>query len=79
MFVSKINLDITSLCDILSDRDNVLDNIMKKVLDQHPYAITPPSKDNGRWQTFYLDSNGKRKNIKAPTREDLVKKLIKIY
>lgn len=65
--------------DILSDRDSVLDNIMKKVLEQHPYAITPPSKDGGRWQTFYKDSSGKRKNIKASTKEELVKKLIKIY
>lgn len=80
MFDSKnINLDIVSLYDILSDRDSVLDNIMKKVLEQHPYAITPPSKDGGRWQTFYKDSNGQRKNIKAPTKEDLIKKLIKIY
>ena len=65
--------------DILSNRDSVLDNIMKKVLEQHPYAITPPTNDGGRWQTFYKDSSGKRKNIKASTKEELVKKLIKIY
>ena len=56
--------------DILSNRDSVLDNIMKKVLEQHPYAITPPTNDGGRWQTFYKDSSGKRKNIKASTKEE---------
>lgn len=77
--ISLLELDNQIIYDILSDRDSVLDNIMTKVLEQHPYAITPPSKDGGRWQTFYKDSNGQRKNIKAPTKEDLVKKLIKIY
>lgn len=77
--ISLLELDNQIIYDILSDRDSVLDNIMKKVLEQHPYAITPPSKEGGRWQTFYKDSNGQRKNIKAATKEDLVKKLIKIY
>lgn len=74
-----LELDNSVIYDILSDRDSVLDIIMKKVLEQHPYAITPPTKDGGRWQTFYKDSNGQRKNIKAPTKEELIKKLIKIY
>jgi len=77
--INLSELDNKIIYAILSDRDSALDNIMKKVLEQHPYAITPPSKDGGRWQTSYLDKNGKRKNIKAPTKEELVKKLIKIY
>lgn len=78
-YINLLGFDNTIIYDILSDRDSVFDNIMKKVLEQHPYAITAPSKEGGRWQTFYKDSDGKRKNIKAPTKEELVKKLIKIY
>lgn len=76
---SNINIDMVSLCDILSNRDSVLDIIVKKVLDQHPYKITPPTKEGGRWQTSYRDSSGTRKNLKAATKEDLIKKLIEIY
>ena len=78
-YINLLGFDNTIIYDILSDRDSVLDNIMKKVLEQHPYAITAPSKEGGRWQTFSKDSDGKRQNIKAPTKEELVKKLIKIY
>ncbi len=63
--------------------DSVLDNIMaskkEQLTKQHPYAITPPSAENGRWQTCYKGSDGKRKNIKAQTEEELWNKLIPIY
>lgn len=45
----------------------------------HPYAITPPAGQNGRWQTCYKDEKGKRKNIKAQSKEELLDKLIPIY
>lgn len=45
----------------------------------HPYAITPPKETGGRWQTFYKDKDGKRKNIKARTEEELLDKLIPVY
>lgn len=63
------------------DPDSVLNKTMKikEMLESHPYAITPPTTEKGRWQTFYKDSNGNRKNIKAPTKEELIKKLIQIY
>lgn len=63
------------------DKDSVQKNLMKikEVLNMHPYAITPPKTENGRWQTFYKDSNEERKNIKAPTKEKLIKKLVEIY
>ena len=51
----------------------------EKVEKQHPYTLTPPKTENGRWQTSYLDRNGKRKNLKAPTKEELLDKLIPIY
>lgn len=69
-------------CGILNS-DSVLDMLMSSKKEQikkiHPYAITPPSKDGGRWQTFYKGTDGKRKNIKAQTEEDLLNKLIPLY
>lgn len=63
--------------------DSVLDMLMSKkrenILKMHPYAITPPSTENGRWQTCYKDEAGKRKNIKAQSKEELLDKLIPIY
>ena len=63
--------------------DSVVDNIMatqrEKIKKMHPYAITAPSSEHGRWQTFYKDARGVRKNIKAPSEEALLDKLIPIY
>ena len=63
--------------------DSVLDTLMSKKIDailkMHPYAITPPATENGRWQTCYKDEKGKRKNIKAQSKEELLDKLIPIY
>ena len=68
--------------DIL-DVDSVLDMLMsskiEKIKKKHPYAITAPATPNGRWQTTYKDISGKRKNIKAPTEEALLRKLIPVY
>ncbi len=65
------------------DIDSVLDTLMStkrdKILKIHSYAITPPASENGRWQTCYKDEKGKRKNIKAQTKEELLDKLIPIY
>lgn len=69
-------------CGIL-DIDSVLDTLMatkrEQVKKMHTYAITPPSKAGDRWQTCYKDSNGKRKNIKAQSEEELLDKLILVY
>ena len=63
--------------------DSVLDTLMstkrEKIKKIHTYAITPPSKEGGRWQTCYKGTDGKRKNIKAQTEEELLDKLIPIY
>lgn len=65
------------------DLDSVQETIMaskrQQVKKLHPYAITPPAKEGGRWQTCYKDSNGNRKNIKAQTEVGLLDKLIPIY
>lgn len=63
--------------------DSVLNTIMATKRDQvkklHTYAITAPSHEKGRWQTCYRNQEGKRINIKAPTEEALLDKLIPIY
>lgn len=63
--------------------DSVLDMLMsskrENILKIHPYAITPPASEKGRWQTYYKDETGKRKNIKAQSKEELLDKLIPIY
>lgn len=63
--------------------DSALDILMMskklQILKIHPYAITPPATESGRWQTCYKDEKGKRKNIKAQSKEELLDKLIPIY
>lgn len=79
-------------CDILSaitaddiiGTDNVLELIMtakkEKLLSKmHPYKITEPKSEGGRWQTYYKDADGERKIIRAQTRDALLEKLIPIY
>lgn len=65
------------------NKDSVLDIVMQKrkeeIKKMHPYAITPPKETGGRWQTSYRDKDGKRKNIKARTEEELLEKLIPVY
>ena len=81
------NADLSILKDAVNsgilDIDSVLDTLMstkrEKILKIHSYAITPPASENGRWQTCYKDEKGKRKNIKAQTKEELLDKLIPIY
>ena len=81
------NLKLSLLQDAVDlgilDVDSVLDTLMsskkEQILKIHPYAITPPSTENGRWQTCYKDETGKRKNIKAQSKEELLDKLIPIY
>ena len=45
----------------------------------HPYEITAPKNEKGRYQTYYRDDTGKRKIIRAKTREALLDKLVSIY
>ncbi|MCM1252321.1 MAG: tyrosine-type recombinase/integrase [Clostridium sp.] len=81
------NLRLTILKEAIDygilDIDSVLDMLMsskkEQILKIHPYAITPPATENGRWQTCYKDEAGKRKNIKAQSKEELLDKLIPIY
>lgn len=83
----SVNSNLSLLKDALDygilSVDSVLDKLMSTKREQikklHPYAITPPATENGRWQTCYREADGKRKNIKAQTEEELLDKLIPIY
>lgn len=64
----------------------VLDNYMRKaqlelIKQAHPYAITPPKTEGGRWQTYVKDTTKKsgRKEIKAPTEEAIYEALSVYY
>lgn len=48
------------------------------VLERHPYAITEPSTEKGRWQT-YVRGSDKRKIVRAATYEELIEKLFDFY
>lgn len=65
------------------DSGSVLNEVMatqrEKVRKSHPYAITPPNGEKSRWQTWYVDRNGKRKNMKAQTENELLDKLAILY
>lgn len=65
------------------DEDNVLEILMKskktQVLKMHPYKITPPASEKGRWQTYYKDDGGKRKILRAQTEKEIIEKLFSIY
>ena len=76
-------LQLNSIYDILN-MGSVFDEIsMSKKIDlvkkSHPYSITPPTTEKGRWQTRFKDENGKYKNIKAQTEEELWEKLVPLY
>lgn len=79
VFDEKNLLENLSLYDILWNRDSVREDIMTRIERMHPYSITPPKTEGGRWQTSYKDENGKRKNIKASSKEQLLLKLTKLY
>jgi len=65
------------------DADTMHNINMAKKIEQvrkiHPFAITPPKESGGRWQTYYKNSSGVRKCIKAGTEQDLLEKLVDIY
>lgn len=68
--------------DIL-DLDTMQSLHMAKKIDKvrklHTFAITSPKEEGGRWQTYYKDSTGKRRCMKAGTEEELLLKLVDIY
>lgn len=69
--------------DIMNFDDSVFEIIMaskkERIKKSHPYAITPPSTEGGRWQTYYKDDCQKRKIIRAQTEDELLEKLVMCY
>lgn len=54
----------------------VIESMKKnKVLSIHPYTITPPKNNKGRWQTFFKDELGGRRKVSATTEKKLFEKL----
>ena len=73
-------LQLNSKYDILN-AGSALDEIpMSRKIDlvkkMHPYSLTVPSSEKGRWQTRFKDENGNYKIIKAQTEEQLLEKLV---
>lgn len=66
-------------------KSDELESIVKemkkeKVLQKHPYQITPPIKDGGRWMTYILDTEvNKRFKITSYTEDGIYQKLYKTY
>lgn len=84
MEIDKESLQILCKYAKIDNIDRVLEEIemstkLEKVKKMHTFQITPPKKEGGRYQTSYKGSDGKRKNLKAPTEAELWKKLIPIY
>ena len=54
--------------DGILDADTMRNIDMAKKIEQvrkmHPFAITPPKEESGRWQTYFKNSSGNRKCIK---------------
>ena len=76
-------LHLNSKYDILNVGSAFDEITMSRKIDlvkkSHPYSITPPTSEKGRWQTRFKDENGNYKNIKAQTEEALWEKLIPLY
>ena len=68
-----------AMLELDSVHNEIMATLREKVEKKHPYTLTPPTSDKGRWQTSYIDVRGKRKNLKAQTKEELLDKLIPIY
>lgn len=69
--------------DGILDADTMRNIDMAKKIEQvkkmHPFAITPPKEESGRWQTYFKNSSGNRKCIKACTEQELLEKLVDLY
>lgn len=74
---SAINYDIIDLGSVY---EQIMSKETEMLLNLHPYTITPPPSESARWQTSYRDeTTGKRRIIKAQTKEELLRKLVPIY
>lgn len=82
--LNQCNILSANIADDIINTDNVQEAIMnaqkeKMLSTMHPYKITEPKSERGRWQTYYRDAKGERKIIRAQTKDALLEKLIPIY
>ena len=83
---SSMNFENSILNVPAETQKKVLNDYMKKaqlelIKQAHPYSITPPKADGGRWQTYVKDTSKKsgRREIKAPSEEALYEALAVYY
>ena len=60
-----------------SVHDAIMASRKQQVIKMHPYKISLGS--DGRYQTMFMLSNGKRKNVKGQTEDDVINKLVALY
>ena len=81
------NISITDLQYLaksgMMQSEEVLAVVMKTKIAQvksvHKYAITPPKREKGRWQTSFRKPDGTRINVRGNSEEDLLLKLFPMY
>ena len=66
----KLGVDVLDIVTIMKK---------KKVQDIHPYTITAPANEKGRWQTFIKDEGKGRRKVSATTEAGLYEKLYEHY
>ena len=72
--------ELTSCGMVGVDVSELIDTMKKaKVQNIHPFKITAPKTDKGRWQTFVRDEQGGRKKVSATTEKGLIDKLYYHY
>ncbi len=79
---SQINLLNTLLKNDIIDSDvlELLNMKKNKMINEvHPFVITPPKSDSGRWMTYVNTEEDERKKIVAPTKQKLYEKLYLHY
>lgn len=83
MEISEKELLFLLKCAKINNEDSLSELIMAtkkaQVTKAHPYKITPPASDKGRWQTYYKGDDGKRKILRAQTEKEIIEKLFSIY
>lgn len=86
MFLQTLNFENKILNLSVDTQKKVLNDCMKKaqlqlIKQAHPYAITPPKQEGGRWQTYVKDASKKsgRREIKASSEEVLYEALAEYY
>ena len=69
----------TGIIDFDSVHDEYMASKKEQVIKNHSFAITEPTDTNPRWQTYFKESDGSRKLVRAKTKDELYDKLVPLY